>query len=126
MPRDRLTVEFGQNSEPALTYEREEKFMKIICTVACAACVFLIACGPSVQVETEPDEAFFAFRTGKVPACRVFIKSDDDDLFEEWLADISRKWAQRGQLALNDAATRRLYEELAPVYAKSDLPLLLL
>jgi DNA-binding NtrC family response regulator len=67
------------------------------------------------------------FKTGAaVPAFTMFEKPFDQPRLEKWLADARAAWDDSFSLSLKDADTRRIYEEIAPVYARSSLPILLL
>jgi DNA-binding NtrC family response regulator len=67
------------------------------------------------------------FRSGvAVPAFTMFEKPFDQPRLEKWIADIREEWDDSFRLTLKDADTRLIYEEIAPVYARSALPILLL
>jgi two-component system, NtrC family, C4-dicarboxylate transport response regulator DctD len=68
------------------------------------------------------------FRSGAaVPAFTVFIKDEDDEKLQAWLRSVRDSWDDRlAALTLKDSDTKRIYETIAPVYARSRLPMLLL
>ena len=67
------------------------------------------------------------FKSGvAVPAFTVFRKTVDDKKLQDWLRNARESWNDRIALTLKDADTKRIYEVIAPIYARSKLPMLLL
>lgn len=67
------------------------------------------------------------FQSGAaVPAFTIFEKSRDDEKLREWLRSTREAWSERLALSLRDADTREIYEKLAPAWARSELPILIL
>ncbi len=67
------------------------------------------------------------FRSGAaLPAFTLFEKPRDRRKLKAWLKEKATNWSSRFSLTLHDKDTKRIYEEMAPVYARSDLPLLVL
>lgn len=67
------------------------------------------------------------FKSGAAsPAFTVFRKPLDSDKLVQWMESIARASRDRLGVTLRDADTRRVFEEIAPAYARSTLPILLL
>jgi len=67
------------------------------------------------------------FRSGAaMPAFGIFLKPDDYDKVCHWMVELRTAWDRRLSITVKDADTKRVYEEIAPVYARSTLSILVL
>ncbi len=67
------------------------------------------------------------FRTGAaLPPFQLFPKTrSGGQALGQWMADIRASWDDSLAITLKDANTSRIYREIAPIYARSDLPILI-
>lgn len=61
-----------------------------------------------------------------IPSFTLYDKKTDNRKLELWLEDIRVAWDEGLALTLRDADTRQIYEQIAPIYARSSLPMLVL
>lgn len=75
------------------------------------------------------DELSSLFDSGVIhPAFVPFSKSRTDTATKltEWMKDARREWEEQFGVTLKDASTRKVYENIVPAFATSDLPILIL
>ena len=67
------------------------------------------------------------FKSGvAVPAFTVFRKTYDNKKLQDWMRATRDAWHDRISLSLKDAGTKHIYDTIAPIYARSKLPMLIL
>ncbi|HEV7374091.1 MAG TPA: sigma 54-interacting transcriptional regulator [Pyrinomonadaceae bacterium] len=72
-------------------------------------------------------EQVHSFKSGAVvPAFTLFYKSGDRNKLQQWMVDARASWDDSFALTLMHVDTRRIYHEIAPIYARSELSILLL
>lgn len=60
-----------------------------------------------------------------VPAFTMFFKPEDREKLRAWIGERAQAWGRRASHVLMDPSTQEIYDELAPVYARSTLPVLI-
>jgi hypothetical protein len=66
-------------------------------------------------------EQVHSFKSGAVvPAFTLFYKPGDRNKLQQWMVDARTSWDDSFALTLMDADTRRIYHEIAPIYARSE------
>lgn len=62
---------------------------------------------------------------GVTPNFRIFIKSKARQPIDDWIREAYRRWTTQTSVILQDADIAKVFDTVAPIYAKSALPILI-